>query len=298
LTTPETTPPPATPTHVPKKVVAGAAAILVATAVGSALVSHNLIYSGAASKPELTAFRQLNKPEPVPFLGPFAWKKKGVQECGPAVRLMEGALRNTRPPVRRTRASNCVGRAATSQIKRFQARHHIPQSGIYGHRTHAALAPRYTRRQVRDLRYLQLLRLDKLRRDTILVVTSHAYQLRSTMGYCNNGSLSNCSLRGVWPPWADVPHHTDCSGYVSWVLYQSGVPNPNGSGVGNTTSLVQHGIPVSARAPLHIGDLVFYGSNTHVAIYIGHGLVSSHGRPGLDIHPFGYRPIYAIRRYF
>ena len=76
------------------------------------------------------------------------------------------------------------------------------------------------------------------------------------------------------------------------------MPNPNGSGVGNTTSLVTHGVRVGRAENLHIGDLIFYGSNTHVAIYIGHGFVSSHGRPGIDIHPDGYRPIYAIRRYF
>jgi hypothetical protein len=279
-----------------KKALVTAAITLVAAGAGSALVSKELIGSGAATS---TAFRQVSGAERVPFLGPFAHNKKGITECGPAVRLMEGALRNTTPPIRKTPASNCVGVAATKQIKELQRRHKIPQSGIYGLRTHRALEHAYTHRQVLDLIYLQRRHLDALRRSTILVVTSHAYQQRSQMGYCDHGSLASCSRRGEWPPWPGVPTHTDCSGYVSWVLFQSGVPNPNGVGVGSTRTLILHGSRIPVNGPLKVGDLIFYGyNNSHVAIYIGHGLVSSHGRPGIDIHPYGYRPIYGIRRYF
>ena len=281
---------------VPKKVVAGAATILAATAIGSALVSHTLTSGTTAT---VTAFRQVSGSERVPFLGPFAHKHKGIKECGPAVRLMEGALRHTTPPIRKVEASNCVGVLATKQIKELQRRHKIPQSGIYGLRTHRALEHAYTHQQVLDLIYLQRQHFDALRRSTILVVTSHAYQLRGEMGYCNDGQLRHCSRRAEWPAWPGVPTHTDCSGYVSWVLFQSGVPNPNGVGVGNTTSLIRHGTRIALNGPLKVGDLIFYGyNNSHVAIYIGHGLVSSHGRPGIDVHPFGYRPIYGIRRYF
>lgn len=275
---------------------AGVGLLVAAAVVGGGYAARELTSGGAS-----TAFeqRQGETNARVPFLGPFAHNRKGITECGPAVRLMEGALRNTKPPVRKTPAARCVGVAAERQIKAFQKRHGIPQTGIYGERTHDALAIRYTRQQRIDLQYLESLRIDAKRRSTILVVTSHAYALRGLMGYCNHGSLASCSLRSVWPPYPDVPRHTDCSGYVSWVLYQSGVPNPNGVGVGNTTSLARRGTAVSPNGPLRVGDLVFYSyNNSHVAIYIGHGLVSSHGRPGLDIHPYGYRPIYAIRRYF
>lgn len=274
-----------------------AVGLAVAAAVVVGGYSAKQLTEGSAS----TAFstRQGATNVAVPFLGPFAMNHKGVTECGQAVRLMEGALRRTTPPIRLTPARNCVGLATTRQIKRFQARHGIRQSGIYGSRTHAALAHAYSKAQRIDLTYLARQRLDATRRTTILVVTSHAYALRGLMGYCNHGSLRECSLRGVWPPWADVPRHTDCSGYSQWVLFQSGVPNINGVGVGNTSSLVGRGTGVPINGPLKVGDLVFYSyNNSHVAIYIGHGLVSSHGQPGIDIHPYGYRPIYAIRRYF
>lgn len=274
------------------------------TAVGLA-VAAAIVGGGYAAKQltqgsASTAFsEQRVTSASVPFLGPFAQSRKHGTVCGPAVRLMEGALRRTTPPVRKASAANCVGVATTRQLETFQRRHKIPASGIYGLRTHRALAHAYSRRQTLDLVYLQRQRLDDVRRATILVVTSHAYSLRGLMGYCDFGSLSQCTHRAVWPSWPDVPRHTDCSGYSSWVLFESGVPNPNGVGVGNTTSLARHGTPVRINGPLKVGDLVFYSTNnSHVAIYIGHGLVSSHGQPGIAIHPYGYRFIYGIRRYF
>lgn len=275
---------------------AGVGLLVAAAIVGGGYSAKRLTEGSAATAFEL---RQGPVNARVPFLGPFAQDKPHVRECGPAVRLMEGALRHTTPPIRKTPPARCVGTATTRQIKRFQARHGIPQSGIYGTRTHAALAHAYTAQQRIDLQFLAGQRVAALRRSTILVITSHAYALRGQMGYCNHGSLSSCSLRGVWPPWPGVPRFTDCSGYSQWVLTQAGVPNINGFGVGNTGSLVRRGVPVPTNGPLMVGDLVFYSfNNSHVAVYIGHGLVSSHGRPGIDIHPYGYRPIYAIRRYF
>lgn len=289
------------PEHKIKKRDFTAAAIAAAFVIalgGGTLAVKNLVFSGAAqtaagANPKLQAARA-----PVPFLGPFGYHVKGVAQCGPAVRLMEGALRNTKPPIRHTKAANCVGLATARQIKVLQSRHSIPQTGIYGQRTHNALAPRYTKEQVGDLRFLADQRIRALRYQTIGIVTAHAKIFEKRMQYCDFGSLSSCSHRGVWPAWPDVPHHTDCSGYVSWVYFQAGLPNPNGSGVGTTKTLIYHGAPIPHNGPLHVGDLIFYGSNTHVAIYIGHGLVSSHGQAYINIHPYNYRSIYAVRRYF
>lgn len=277
---------------------ASIAAALVLAVGGGSLAVKNLVFSGAATTAALQNPALQAVKAPVPFLGPFAYHKKGVQECGPAVRLMEGALRNTKPPIRKGPAANCVGPATVKQIKTFQLRHSIPSSGIYGSVTHAALASHYTKAQVGDLKFLADQRIRKLRYQTIGIVTAHAKLFEHRMIYCNNGSLASCGLRGVWPAWPDVPHHTDCSGYVSWVFFQAGLPNPNGSGVGTTKTLIYHGSPIPHNGPLHVGDLVFYGANTHVAIYIGHGLVSSHGQNFISIHPYNYRSIYAIRRYF
>lgn len=278
-----------------KKALVTAAVVLIAAGGASALVSRALIGSNASS---VTAFSQLDARAAVPFLGPFAASPKQGAVCGPGVRLMEGALRHTRPPVRTSPARNCVGLATTRQLKRFQRRHHIPPSGIYGERTHRALAHAYTRAQIRDLVYLDKRRADAVHTHAILIVTAHARALQGLMQYCDFGSLSRCGQRATWPSWPDVPRHTDCSGYVQWVYFQAGLPDPNGSGVGNTTSLVLHGLNVPAGGPLHIGDLIFYGANSHVEVYIGHGLTSGHGSFGIHIHAYSYRSIYAIRRYF
>lgn len=283
-----------------KQGAAATAAVLLAL-VGGSVAAKQLLESGAATTASkvrgLPAAIQ-NVDSPVPFLGPYAKDHKGYAECGPGVKLMEGALQRTTPPIRKAKPANCIGVATVHQIQTLQRRHKLPPSGIYGLRTHKALSHAYGPGQRSALVKLATARRDALRRSTILVVTSHAKVFERRMIYCNAGSLASCGLRGVWPAWPDVPHQTDCSGYVSWVLFQAAGLNPNGSGVGTTKTLVYHGIPIGRNGPLKVGDLIFYGANTHVAIYIGHGLVSSHGRNFIDIHPYGYRPIYAIRRYF
>lgn len=235
----------------------------------------------------------------VAFLGPF---KRG--RCGPAVRIMEGALRLTTPPVRKAKASSCFGAATERQIKVFQGRHGIPKTGIYGTRTHKALSHAYTKRQREALSYIATVRLKKLRVNAILGITAHARAVQGLMQYCETGSLSNCGRRFVWPPWPDVPRHTDCSGYVSWIYFEAGLPDPNGLNYtgGYTQTLVVHGVAVRPGAPLHVGDLIFNGpsasNTTHVHIYIGHGLTSGHGAFGIHINQYNYRTIVAIRRYF
>lgn len=282
-----------------RRIVTAAAILMLATGIGGALVGKELIGSDAAGTASSTNAELQNASQPVPFLGPYAEKHKGYAQCGPGVRLMEGALRHTKPPIRRTPAADCIGKVATRQLVAFQKRHHIPPSGIYGRRTHQALAHAYSATQIAGLAFLAAKRVDQLHRDTIGVVVAHSYNARGTMGYCNHGALRDCSLRVVWAAWPVVPTHLDCSSYVSWVFYQAGLPNPNGSGVGTTKTLIHHGQPVALGAPLKVGDLVFYArNNSHVAIYIGHGLVASHGQPGLKLVPWNYRLVYGIRRYF
>lgn len=287
--------------------VAGAAVAL-ALAGGSyaakELVTSDAGVRTASSSGAQAQLRAATRTASTPYLGPFARDKKKGRVCGPEVRLMEGALRRTVPPIRKTKASNCFGLATERQVKSFQGRHHLPASGIYGKRTHNALSPRYTKEMRADLSYIAAKRLLRLRIDTIGIVTAHAKALEGRMTYCNRGSLSSCGLRYVWPPWPDVPHHTDCSGYVAWVYYQSGLPDPNGLNFtgGFTGTLVLHGHAISPNGPLQIGDLIFNGpsasSTTHVSVYIGHGLSSGHGRGGIQIHAWNYRTVVAIRRYF
>ena len=281
-----------------------ALAIIVALLVGG-VVAKQIYESNAATTASslragnidygrLQAATHSRVGNPAVYLGPFKLGK-----CGPEVRLMEGALR--RAGVRKGPARNCMGPVTVKQVKIFQQKKRIkPVTGIYGLRTHKALSKYYSNRMKADLRYIVHIRYVEHVRETILIVTSHAYNLRGTMRYSQSGS------RAYFPPWPRVPPATDCSGYVTWVLYQAGVgPSVGyygrGSPVGWTGTLGSQGIAVKFNGPLHIGDLVFYGGGFpfgHVAIYIGHGLVSSHGSPGIRIVPYGYRPVSAIRRYF
>lgn len=281
----------------------------VAVALVSAVLSHTLIGSDASRATSQDRYAELQRAtaagRPIaPYLGPFAQNPKLGRQCGAEVRLMEGALRRTKPPIRKTKARNCIGAATTRQIKTFQRRHHLPPSGIYGKRTHRALSHAYTRRMRADLAYIAAIRLRDLRVKTIGIVTAHAKAQEGLMQYCNFGSLSFCSRRWDWPAYPDVPRHTDCSGYATWVYFQSGLPDPNGLGYngGFTGTLVAHGNPVPPNGPLHVGDLIFNGpsasNTTHVSVYIGHGLSSGHGRAGIQIHPWNYRFVVAIRRYF
>lgn len=291
-----------------RKAVAAVASALLAAAIGGGVASRALIGSDASTRSE-NVQRQAELQEAktsvaTPFLGPFARDPKKGKVCGPEVRLMEGALRLTKPPIRKTKASNCIGIAAEKQIKAFQKRHHLPTSGIYGLRTHRALSPRYTKTMRADLAYLAAKRLRALRVATIGVITAHAKAYQGRMQYCNYGSLSSCSKRWIWPAYPDVPRNTDCSGYVTWVYYQSGLPDPNALGYtgGFTGTLVRGGRPIPPNGPLQVGDLIFNGpsasNTTHVSIYIGHGLSSGHGRAGIQIHAWNYRTVVAVRRYF
>ena len=286
------------------------ATLVVAAAVAGGIVAdHALIGSDASRATSQQRYADLERAAAagkrvVPFLGPFARDKKHGRVCGPSVRIMQGALRLTTPPIRKTPASECVGGAAEAQIKAFQRRHKIPASGIYGLRTHRALAPSYTKKQVSDLEYIRVNRLRNAKYNTIRTVTAHAKAYEGRMVYCNYGSLSSCGSRWSWPAWPDVPRHTDCSGYSTWVYYTSGLPDPNGlrfSG-GFTGTLVRHGAPVKYGAPLRVGDLIFNGpsasNTTHVSVYIGRGISSGHGRGGIQLHQWNYRTVVAIRRYF
>lgn len=289
--------------HKTRNLVVG---LLLAVTVAGGLVANHQVTGGASvlgNRQDLARLQLVNTSlATVPYLGPFAADKKHGKVCGPEVKAMEGALIHAK--FRKGTAANCVGIPTKKQLIAFQRAKKIPVSGIYGLRTHKALSPYYTKQQRADLQYTIKIRQLELKRNLILGITAHAQAYQGRMQYCNNGSLSSCGLRWNWPAYPDVPHNTDCSGFVTWVYFQSGLPDPNGNSYrgGFTGTLVVHGVPVAPGGPLHIGDLVFNGpsasNTTHVSIYIGHGLTMGHGKFGIQIHAYAYRTIVAIRRYF
>lgn len=90
------------------------------------------------------------------------------------------------------------------------------------------------------------------------------------------------------------PNAFDCSGLVMWAFQQAGVNLPHSS-----QALASGGTPVS-REQMQPGDLVtYYGDASHVAIYIGDGMMvhaSTYGVP-VAVAPVDNAPIHNVRRY-
>jgi cell wall-associated NlpC family hydrolase len=95
-------------------------------------------------------------------------------------------------------------------------------------------------------------------------------------------ALSRVGMPYVWG--AAGPRAFDCSGLVQWSFAQAGVVMPR---VAAAQARTGPAVPVSQLAP---GDLLFYhtdptapGYISHVAIYLGRGLMIQAPEPGLDV---------------
>jgi len=103
------------------------------------------------------------------------------------------------------------------------------------------------------------------------------------------------------------PHNADCSAYATYLHWDATVDHHlrdfiNGAAwrAGFTGTMVRHGVRIGR--PTLVGDCVFYGGSFwvphHVAVYIGHGRVFSHGsESGPYILPWNYRRVVQTRRY-
>lgn len=102
------------------------------------------------------------------------------------------------------------------------------------------------------------------------------------------------------------PTQADCSSYTSWLLWNAlthalrdmSIPDiVNGENWrgGYTGTQREHGYNIQSPGLAHhliVGDLIHYGGGTgkHVAIYIGDGMVFSHGSEGAPYKvPVNYR---------
>jgi peptidoglycan DL-endopeptidase CwlO len=97
-----------------------------------------------------------------------------------------------------------------------------------------------------------------------------------------NAALSRRGLPYVWG--AAGPASFDCSGLVQWSFARAGVRMPR---VAADQARTGPAVPVSGLQP---GDLLFYhtdptdpGYISHVAIYLGHGLMLQAPQPGQDV---------------
>ena len=134
-----------------------------------------------------------------------------------------------------------------------------------------------------------------------------AYKHRDEIRYTQKGPRWSGITRRRRAYKNEYPLDADCSSFVTWCLWdalggaKAGTDIVNGAGwaAGYTGTQCSHGRVV--KQPDR-GDLVFYrGANgviNHVAIYVGHGKVVSHGAPpGPQILAANYRPIAEIRSY-
>ncbi len=74
-----------------------------------------------------------------------------------------------------------------------------------------------------------------------------------------------------------IPVRTDCSGYAILCYKEGGAPDPNGlgySGQGYTGTLILRGKWTGKPQP---GDLAFWQSPDHVAVYGGNGIIYEFG---------------------
>lgn len=294
-----------------------AALIVILALIVGGVVSHKLLTSGAAVKTQQTAIDQnfgadqarvhLQGSSDAPFLGPYSYTAKHL-ECGPGVRLLEGALAHMPKPVRHGKAANCYGKATRTQVIAFQKRLHYKPTGVYNLVTHEQLVRRggYSKTAKASLVYLYHRRLAAVHlllvqheRATVKIVALHVANVGgSTLTYSQGGE------RSYFPAYPRIPPATDCSGMSTYILYQAGVGATigyygPGSPVGWTGTLRYQGVHINTTATkyLYPGDLIFYHGWGHVAVYIGGGLVVSHGGTGVNIESYSYSHIDEIRRY-
>jgi hypothetical protein len=111
------------------------------------------------------------------------------------------------------------------------------------------------------------------------------------------------------PSRGSIAYYADCSSLATALIWDAcrvrerGLRDfVNGAGwrAGYTGTMVRHGARIGR--PRLVGDCVFYGGSRsvpgHVALYIGNGLVVSHGsEAGPLIIRWNYRPVVGVRRY-
>jgi cell wall-associated NlpC family hydrolase len=295
---------------------AAAATIVIVALLIAGFASHTLRLSGAASKTAIDAAFgskqasvHLQGDANAPFLGPYHYSKGKKYECGPGIKLMEGALHHLPIPVRKGKAASCFGPATKAEIIVFQKRLHYKPTGVYNLATHRQLVKRggYSKTAKLGLVYIyrkrvraaQLLMVQHERAE-IKVIALHVQRVGgSTLTY-----TQQYPQRQEFPAWPAIPPATDCSGMATYILYQDGVGAAvgyygPGSPVGWTGTLRHQGQHISTTNTkyLYPGDLLFYHDWGHVAVYIGAGLVVSHGGTGVNILSYTYSTIDEVRRY-
>lgn len=192
-----------------------------------------------------------------------------------------------------------LGPFATRNLKAFQRRFQLQQTGVYNLATHRALAPffdDYAAWLYNGARPAKPKSAGDVEREKIIAAALALYAIRDRVHYTQSSRRMQIVKQKLRPPFAtprDI--YEDCSSSVTGLYFVAGAADPNGrgyDGLGYTGTLSGHGRVVRLEEA-RPGDLVFYGPGWpwgHVALYLGKGRVLSHGSErGPFLLPIDYR---------
>lgn len=229
-----------------------------------------------------------------------------LNSSGYDVVAIQRALTKTTPPIRKGKATGLFGKYTAIQIKTFQKRHGIPQTGVWGPATHKAACGR----KLFD-KYGQSLLVKEWHKlhpqptpgDVMWQAALLGVEHRSSIHY-TQGPLRMQGVRDhLLPP--NYGNWEDCSSFFTWCAWVAhstvgGVNDPNGNNWqawGNTWTLSAHGTRVSASTPSK-GNAIFYGNCSHVTVRGPGILCVSHGQEaGPLLLSYNYRSIWGARDY-
>lgn len=230
---------------------------------------------------------------------------------GPAVTAVQSALhvwgvmRLKKNPneklIRHTGATGDFGHPTALQLGHFQDIHNIPVTNTFGPQVHVALAQWYTDAGTAILRELAAHKRVAQYHSLLQYWCNRISDKRDDWTYTQDSRRMDLLNRGGDPS-EQRNVYGDCSSTAGALITLAarivGLPDP---GLGNwftTYTLINQGLSVSYLLP-QVGDRFHYGSNSHVAVYMGFGKVCSFGgEPGPRSIAWNYRPVYAVRRDF
>lgn len=199
-------------------------------------------------------------------------------EHGMDVLALERAMHDMGVRPHKYKADSHFGRVTRSEVKEIQRNHNLHADGVVGPRTSKILIPHYDeygKYLIRAYKHRHPPTVPLGSRERIVRAALYCVAQRYYIHYLQRRPMYDMGLR------PNVPNLMDCSTLATWCYKDAGLTDPNGyhyNGIGNTTTLLQHGTRVSTPRP---GDLVFsYSPIEHVSVYIGGGKVVSHGHEG------------------
>jgi hypothetical protein len=223
---------------------------------------------GVGPEPRLFAMAPLKQRRVVPFVRTLKRGMKGKDVLAVKRSLSRAGY------LKWTKFTPLFGPIMFRQLKKFQKAKGLRADGVYGPKTHAALA-RYF--DSFSIHLLLSIPKKKTKRDVIVATAILGYNKRSLINYTQSSLRMDGVKHHIHPP--QVPHWEDCSSFATWCYWVAGASDPNGlgySGLGFTGTLATQGRRVSTPKP---GDLGLYGffPYHHVVVYIGNGRCISHG---------------------